>query len=619
MIQRLLRITLALATALLAACPGPAPSEEPVFAPRILSIEAPSPVLLGSLLRVRGVDLDRLGPEPVLAALEGGSALFTLALAPGSGPSERLFRLSRAALDALSVGSNTLDVVLEGRGLTTDRFTLGLVVASDLPLELDEGLSGAVHRNDVIVLDGEGFIGASEGEIVLAIDGTFTRPGLAGAPVHARLPVALAELSDRTRGVVTLTTELGGPHPGELIGTATLERTLLGAEPSRTAAREVALSFGAPELFSFDGGDASVGRLVTVRGAGFLGGSERPSEATTIRLRGRFTPRDGEARDLDAELVPRFVSGAEVRVVIEPEVRDERVVARLFGAQRGVFEGSATPVAIAGRDEVVGATVPIRLALGAPVQVVSLRFLPGYYESLARFGLGAAEDEIALRIVRRMEEIYEGVNVDVRLEEPSDFDASVTTVIEIGGPDPNGNGLFGYDNSPGKDVSNLRMFDAIGGANAETQADGFPGFGGIFVESLLYFSSHPELPGAVPPSSPDGDPLFDAIFDPVRARPARRAELQGEGEPARLDAIERAIGAFASIVGETTAHELGHSLGLARPYGPITAFHREDDGDGCVMDAGRDRPLAERAAEPGAARSRFCDDEPAYLRSILAD
>jgi hypothetical protein len=35
------------------------------------------------------------------------------------------------------------------------------------------------------------------------------------------------------------------------------------------------------------------------------------------------------------------------------------------------------------------------------------------------------------------------------------------------------------------------------------------------------------------------------------------------------------------------------------------------------MDRGGDRPLNERSAQPGAARSVFCDDEPMYLQEIL--
>ncbi len=438
-------------------------------------------------------------------------------------------------------------------------------------------------------------------------------------PIDARLPLFLVDRNSRTRAVVVLSTDLGGAFPGTLEGTAQVERAIGSGATEETRTQPVSIQFLPPELYAFDGSMASVGRLVTVRGAGFLGGADRPTETTLIRIEGTFTPEGAGASPFNGELVPRFVSGAEVRVAIETEVREGLVVARLFGAQRGAFSGTATPITISGRDEVRGATIPFALILGPPVQAVQLRFLPGYYESLANFGLASAENEIAEGIQRRIEDIYADYNVQVHLESPLDFDLGSTTVIEIGGPDPNGNGLFGYDNSPGKDVGNVRMGDAIGGTNAETQDDGYPGYGGVFVESLLYWSNHPELPGRRPPSSPDPESLFDDIFDPVRAQPATHAEVEGIGDPVRVREVERAVLALSSIIGETTSHELGHSLGMAQPYGAVTAFHREEDGDGCLMDRGGDRPLGERAQQPGFARTRFCDDEPAYLQEILGN
>ena len=50
--------------------------------------------------------------------------------------------------------------------------------------------------------------------------------------------------------------------------------------------------------------------------------------------------------------------------------------------------------------------------------------------------------------------------------------------------DPNGLGLFGYDNTPGKDDGNTRLYDKLGGLNAQTQQDGYPGYGGVFLESI---------------------------------------------------------------------------------------------------------------------------------------
>jgi len=61
------------------------------------------------------------------------------------------------------------------------------------------------------------------------------------------------------------------------------------------------------------------------------------------------------------------------------------------------------------------------------------------------------------------------------------------------------------------------------------------------------------------------------------------------------------------------SHEVGHSLGLADPYGQ--EFHNSGDEENRLMDS--DRPFAERAELDGLGPSRFCDEEYAYLRAIL--
>jgi len=619
MSARALAFLLFAGCAFLTACPGGGTTEMPLPPPRITSVDMPMPALPGTVLRITGVDLDRLGPSATLDGLESGSARFTLSRVPSDQRGVLLFRITRTAIDAVGVGTHALTFVAIGRGLESEPFSASVNFALTLPIALSEGLMGDVHRNDVVVLDGDGFVSPDEGALALHVTGTFTRMGGMATPIDVRVPLFLVDRNSRARAIVVLSTDLGGPFPGTLEGMAQVERTIGSGAPETTATQPVSIQFLPPELYAFDGSMASVGRLVTVRGAGFLGGPDRPTETTLIRIVGTFTPQGGGAAPFEGELVPRFVSGAEVRVAIETEVREGLVVARLFGAQRGAFAGTATPITISGRDEVAGATIPFALVLGPPVQAVQLRFLPGYYDSLANFGLASAEAEIAAGIERRIEEIYAGYNVQVHLESPLDFDLGSTTIIEIGGPDPNGNGLFGYDNSPGKDVGNVRMGDAIGGTNAETQDDGYPGYGGVFVESLLYWSNHPDLPGRRPPSSPDPESLFDDIFDPVRGQPATHAEIEGIGDPARVREVERAIAALSSIIGEITSHELGHSLGMAQPYGAVTSFHREEDGDGCLMDRGGDRPLGERSQQPGFARTRFCDDEPAYLQEILGD
>ena len=84
--------------------------------------------------------------------------------------------------------------------------------------------------------------------------------------------------------------------------------------------------------------------------------------------------------------------------------------------------------------------------------------------------------------------VYAGINVEFRTEPPLDF--AQYAEVDIGGPDPNGLGLLGYDNTPGKDVGNSRLYDRIGGVNAATQGDGFPGYGGVFSDNFLGFSAH---------------------------------------------------------------------------------------------------------------------------------
>lgn len=592
------------------------PVEEP---PRIERIEAPHPILVGSVVRVSGISLDRVGREPVLEVLHGPTQI-TLPAVPHDDRWAFSFVVSEELVFALGEEVADVDLVLSGNSVRTEAYRTSWQLASELPLRVDGAPGGDVSRNETWVLRGDGFISPTEGETTAHFSGTFTRDvdGVVTV-VDARTAVTQLERSARDRGVMVLTTDLGGLWPGTFDGTLEIDSTLRNGFARSSGEIPVQLRFGEPQLFSVEPTMASVGQLLRVRGSGFLGGRDRPTEATLIRIDGTFTPRDGTAFAFGpVELVPRFESGSEVRLVLETEVSEGRLVARLFGQARGVFEGRAAPIVISGSDEVTGAAVPFRFVLGPVTQVVYLRFLPGFYDSLGRFGLAsAASGPIEEAIARRIEGIYEHYRLDVRLEEPDDFDQTAYSVVEIGGPDPNGKGLFGYDSTPGKDVGNLRLFDRIGGANAEIQSDGSRGYGGVFVDSLLWWSSHPELPGTRPPNSPMPDPLFDELFEPVRFEPATFDEVRGVGEPERVARVQRAIEALASIIGETIAHELGHSLGMAQPYGSPTSFHNDFDGDGCLMDYGGNRPLGERSEQPGYARTVFCHDEPQYMREIL--
>lgn len=162
--------------------------------------------------------------------------------------------------------------------------------------------------------------------------------------------------------------------------------------------------------------------------------------------------------------------------------------------------------------------------------------------------------------------------------------------------------------------------------NALTQQDGYPGYGGIFLESMLGFSKHP--PTGVQKSS-IADELFDRIFDPFR--PDTGTELTAaevtaapvidstESCPAtsRSGQVACAIRILGSVVGTTASHELGHSLGLAYPDGDPTDFHDHGDLPNRLMEAGGDRSFAERAELNGEGPAVFCDEEYEYLKKIL--
>jgi hypothetical protein len=216
------------------------------------------------------------------------------------------------------------------------------------------------------------------------------------------------------------------------------------------------------------------------------------------------------------------------------------------------------------------------------------------------------------------------VNIEFRSEPPTDF--ALFSHVELHGADPNGQGLFGYDNTPGKDDGNIRLYDRLGGVNAQTQQDGYPGFGGVFVKSLFGFSLHP--PSGIEPL-PGADPVFDKIFDAFRADRGTivtssdlaggiQVLTSGGGCPAgddRKAKLECAIFVLGNLIGGTLAHEIGHSLGLANPF--AEGFHNAGDAPNRLMDAGGDRPFLERAELMGLGPGMFCDEEYIYLREHL--
>lgn len=509
-------------------------------------------------------------------------------------------------------------------------------------------LGGQIHVNDRIPIDGKDFLlGGSEGTSLAILEGCFTpQSGGACSPVPpTTIPMSPNELSNdpieiRRKATFPFVPSIAGIEPGVFSGTVRVrnDHTVTG-QSSETAPTDIELQLIPTTLAAIDPPAASLGQFLDLQGGGFLGkwpNIEDPTpQATTLKLVGNFTPTGAPSGvPVDLELVTEFVSGNLVRYVLNEEDALGQIAD--LRSLTGMFQGTATPVSKYGSVSVTGNALDVTLSIAAIKQVVWVTFTNEYRKSLEHFGLRAADLRIRDRIIQVMSRDYIGVNMEFRLEEPRDFELYAT--VELNGKDPNGIGLLGYDNSPGKDVDceskpgeciyNKRLYDKIGGVNAQTQEDGYPGYGGVFIESLFAFSPHP---GKFAEALEDASPLFDQIFDPFRpdrgGKPVQLEELaenvpilqNGFDCPApsndRKLRIACAVFVLGSLVGTTTSHEVAHSLGLADPDGE--EFHDLGDEPGRLMDAGGARTFQERAELQGEGPGVFCDTEYVYLKQIL--
>jgi len=518
---------------------------------------------------------------------------------------------------------------VDGKLYATVPMALEMDFAPMLTPRLDAVGDGVSFVNQPTEVNGAGYLlGGEEGSTVAVLTGCFT-PMTAtscGPQVTAEIPTApLANSTyDRTRAQFPYTTAVSGIQPGRFTGTLVLKNLHKGGATTMSAAKTVRFDIQRPMISSASPTRASLGQYVIIRGGGFVGGTA--DDVTLIGLRGMFMPDGGgAARALDLELVVEWRSGPEVRYVLDERDPLGRVVD--MRKESGMIRGTARPIIEKGRERIEGVEIPVALGVDRLKQVVFINFLPSYVSSLRKFGLRAADALVRQRVLAVARRDYAGVNVEFRDSLPDDF--ALYAQVDIAGPDPNGLGLFGYDNSPGKDTDNLRLYDRIGGVNATTQQDGFPGFGGVFTESMFGFSAHP-LTGKAKPEQVNAN--FDKLFDPFRpdrggldltaadlaaTPPAMRTS--GTGCPAsasdRGEQTSCAVFVLGSMIGTTMTHEIGHSLGLANPYGD--GFHDPGDQPNRLMDSGGARTFEERAELAGEGPSVFCDAEFDYLRMIL--
>jgi len=497
---------------------------------------------------------------------------------------------------------------------------LRLTFVSALTPSLSAPASVEIFLNELTPMDGDGVLRDGEGQTWLEVDGDFTPDGGAARAVTERIPVEIGPEGRRDAQVRWLA-YVFGVRPGAFEGTVTPVNVHSGGTETRGSASGIQVTLRQSEMDGFVEAAASRGEIATVLGRGFIEPDTERGQSMYFEFDGTFYLNDGSEFDVHGDDVVRIApeqvpSFTEARIVLRTETRETGGGLRLTGltAMPGTFEGTVTPVLVDGATTSHGLPWTGRFTITPTHQVVYIRFLPGFSTSLDTYGLRNAETDIRTRILDVVRRDYHDFFVDFVTEEPDDF--VEFSLIEVGGPDPNNAGLFGLDNTAGKDTGNLRLNDWIGGTNAESGELGYYVFGGVFIESFRTFS--PTLEG----TSEVASAKFDEIFAPFMPALGGTVIDAAEGPSgARAEQIDLAVHAFGSVIGNTITHEIGHSLGLAYfpedEFGPGNRFHNDFDEPGSIMDAGGNRTFEERAELEGAAPPVFNSRNRSYLERIL--
>jgi hypothetical protein len=464
------------------------------------------------------------------------------------------------------------------------------------------------YPGDTITLVGSGFLLPGEGHTVLVIEGNLETL----VPPETRAIQVVLPLTgiDRTRIEFELTPDILGIRPGRFSGSFTVANETPTSQAIGNGLDDLSYQLMGPRIDVISPVIARRGQPIVATGRGFLP-TDPPFEATTLfRLEGEFEgAATSQVQVIEGPtalaLFPdEFSANTSMKYILRVTQTPSGDLEGL-GLVAGTFRGKIRPLVISGAESILGTGPTVELEVLPQKQVVFIDYLPGFSTTVEEMGLGLLEEQIKSRILYVCNRDYSGVNVEFRDERPTDF--SEYSIVEVGGQDPNQAGLFGLDNTAGKDVGNIRFNDIIGGANAETRAQGYFAFGGVFVRS--FFQLSPSVPGVEP--LPIASTRFDDIFGPFMSALGGRpvTSQNAAGLQAR-----QAVRVLGNLVGNTVVHEIGHSLGLSNIDGE---FHNIGDNAGWLMDSGTYRPFNERAEIDGAAPAVFSPNNRSYLERIL--
>ncbi len=472
-------------------------------------------------------------------------------------------------------------------------------------------LSAVISAQTPSALLGQNLLAAGEGSSILNLTGEYIDSSGASITLDVSEPLIsdparqveeAAPADDRTTRWWTPRPQLFGIQGGRFEGTATITNNgpggLLISEPSNVSFElsEPFISFVSPQSISR-------GQRLFIEGGGLLDlvdGSD--VGLTTILFSGElipFNPNQSPIQYEDLSLELEYETGAKVSTAFEPQYNSSCESLDVGGVP-GVLEGRLVATVYWRNDEVTTPPTPISVEIAPSRQVVYLSFLPAFTDSLRLFGLRNVSTRVINEIIGVVERDFTGVNLEIRTTPPNDFELFST--VEIGGPDPNAQSLFGLDNTTGLDVCNQRLDDNLAGRNAESGNS----YGGVFVESFLSLS-----PARGGEANSLADPLFDEIFQPLMLSPAEVSDLEGT----RATEVLTAIRVLGHLVGNTLTHEIGHSLGLPVVAG-CGSYHNAA-GPRQIMDCGRDRPFLERAGLDPEGPPRWTEENLDYLKKIL--